>query len=146
MHPITALTDTTLLAALHKSAFAAEGGAGWEAKAFDDLIAKAGARAFGTADGFILMQPLTGAGDAAGEAEIVTLAVKPTARRAGLAGRLIAQAQAALGAKVLFLEVAADNGAARALYEKFGFHETGRRKAYYKRADGTRVDAVLMQY
>ena len=140
MQKITALTDTSLLAALHKSAFEADGSVVWEAKAFADLIEKSGACAFGTKDGFILMQSLEP------EAEILTLAVHPAARRAGLAARLIAHAQAALGAQVIFLEVAADNLAARALYEKCGFHETGRRKAYYKRADGTRVDAVLMQY
>lgn len=141
MDKITPLTDTALLAALHESAFDAP----WSEAEFAALLGNARARAFGTADGFILMQPLTGAGDAAGEAEILTLAVRPAARRAGLAARLIAHAQAAMAAARIFLEVAADNEAARALYQKHGFVETGRRKAYYKRGEARRVDAVLMQ-
>lgn len=141
MDKITPLTDVALLARLHESAFDAP----WSEAEFAALLDKSGARAFGTADGFILMQPLTDEGDAAGEAEIITLAVRPVARRAGLAARLIAHAQAAMAAVRIFLEVAADNEAARALYQKHGFVETGRRKAYYKRADARRVDAVLMQ-
>lgn len=136
MDKIEPLNDAALMAALHESAFETA----WGTSAFADLMRKSGARAFGTADGFILMQPL---GE---EAEIVTLAVRPAARRAGLAGRLIAHARTALAAQTIFLEVAADNHAARALYKKCGFHETGRRKAYYKRTDGLHVDAVLMQY
>ena len=140
MAAITPLTDTKLLVALHESAF----DAAWDAPFFESLLKKSGAQAFGSGDGFILMQPLSGDGQMI-EAEILTLAVRPTARRGGLAGRLIVHAQLALAANRIFLEVAADNYAARALYEKFGFDETGRRKAYYKRADGTRQDAVLMQ-
>jgi ribosomal-protein-alanine N-acetyltransferase len=146
MTPITPLTDGKLMAALHKSAFEPSGAAAWEAKAFDGLMHKARARAFGTPDGFIFLQPLEGEADTEPrEAEILTLVVKPKARRSGLASRLIVHGAAALGVTRLFLEVAADNEAARALYLKNGFSETGRRKAYYKRADDTRMDAVLMQ-
>lgn len=141
MDKIAPLTDTALLAAVHKTAFAAP----WSEAEFAALLGKAGARAFGTADGFILMQGLGASDMAACEAEILTLAVRPTARRAGLAARLITEAQAAMAATRIFLEVAADNEAARALYRKHGFVETGRRKAYYKSNDGPRRDAVLMQ-
>ena len=43
--------------------------------------------------------------------------------------------------KRLFLEVAADNDAAVALYEGLGFKIAGARKAYYQRAGGENVDA-----
>lgn len=146
MDEITPLTDTALLASVHESAFDTP----WSEAEFAALMGKSGARAFGTADGFILVQGLgggaLGADEMSGqEAEIITLAVRPPARRAGLAARLIAHAQAAMAVVRIFLEVAADNEAARTLYQKHGFVVTGRRKAYYKRADARRVDAVLMQ-
>ena len=43
--------------------------------------------------------------------------------------------------KRLFLEVAADNEAAVALYKGLGFKIAGARKAYYQRAGGKNVDA-----
>ncbi|ABI38063.1 SSU ribosomal protein S18P alanine acetyltransferase [Shewanella sp. MR-4] len=46
-------------------------------------------------------------------------------------------------AVVLMLEVRESNLAARALYQKRGFVETGRRKGYYPLADG-KEDAILM--
>ncbi len=46
-------------------------------------------------------------------------------------------------AVVLMLEVRESNSAARALYQKRGFAETGRRKGYYPLADG-KEDAILM--
>ena len=81
---------------------------------------------------------------AADEAEILTLAVAPEARRQGLARALLAEAArhaAAAGASALFLEVALRNTAARALYAGAGFAEVGRRRRYY--ADGD--DALVMR-
>ncbi|MNE73850.1 ribosomal-protein-alanine N-acetyltransferase [compost metagenome] len=83
----------------------------------------------------------------ADEAEILTLAVRPSARRSGLGARLVEAAvvrAAALGAERMFLEVAGDNAAARALYARAGFHEAGRRRGYYARADGSREDALVL--
>lgn len=72
---------------------------------------------------------------AGGEAEILTLAVHPRHRRRGVARRLLdATATAAAvigGATALFLEVAEDNRAARALYRGAGFRRVGRRRGYY---------------
>ena len=79
----------------------------------------------------------------ADEAEILTLAVTPPMQRQGVARRLMEQAADFLrqrGIRQWHLEVAADNRAARQLYRRLGFDETGRREAYY---DG--VDAILMR-
>jgi len=40
--------------------------------------------------------------------------------------------------------VAADNEAAQALYLGEGYAQTGRRPRYYARAEGQKVDALLM--
>lgn len=83
----------------------------------------------------------------AGEAELLTVAVAPEARRAGIGQRLLAGFEAesrARHAETAFLEVAADNMAAQALYTGWGFAVTGRRKAYYHRPDGSTLDALVM--
>ena len=80
---------------------------------------------------------------AADEAEILTLAVLPRARRQGIARDLMAQLvtwAATVQAARLFLEVAEDNVAARGLYERSGFALVGRRNDYY--APGN--DALLL--
>ena len=84
----------------------------------------------------------------AGEAEILTLAVAPSARRGGV-GRALVESAAGLaaqsGAETMFLEVAVDNAAALALYGAAGFVTVGRRKAYYDRGDSVRVDALVLR-
>lgn len=80
---------------------------------------------------------------AADEAEILTLAVAPEARRRGVARRLLQAASrqaAGRGAARLFLEVAVGNAAARGLYEGAGFTVAGLRPRYY--ADGG--DALVL--
>jgi ribosomal-protein-alanine N-acetyltransferase len=82
---------------------------------------------------------------AADEAELLTLAVAPGARRRGVGAALVeavAGAAAAAGARRLFLEVAADNAAALALYRGAGFAPVGQRLAYYRRRAGV-VDALV---
>ena len=83
----------------------------------------------------------------AGEAELLTLAVAPESRRLGLGRKLLTRFlyQARLrAAETAFLEVAADNAAARALYLASGFTDSGRRKNYYENPQGGRIDALLM--
>ncbi|WP_245216974.1 GNAT family N-acetyltransferase [Neoroseomonas nitratireducens] len=81
---------------------------------------------------------------AAGEAEVLTIAVRPDARRAGL-GRALMRAlmaeAARRGAADLFLEVSEANASARALYAGLGAAEAGRRRRYY--ADGS--DALVLR-
>ena len=83
----------------------------------------------------------------ADEAELLTLAVAPKARRAGVGSGLMEAFLATSkdkGAASAFLEVAADNVAALALYGRHGFAAAGRRKAYYIKPDGSKLDAVIM--
>ncbi|MGZ6009803.1 MAG: GNAT family N-acetyltransferase, partial [Rhizomicrobium sp.] len=73
----------------------------------------------------------------------------PAARRTGAATALLTAALATLRSgptRRLFLEVAEDNTGARALYQRFGFVDGGRRKAYYAAspAGALRADAVIM--
>ncbi len=84
----------------------------------------------------------------ADEAEIVTIATDPGAQRQGSARRLLAtfEGQASeRGATRVFLEVAADNLAAIALYQAAGYHEVARRAGYYNRSGGGRVDALILE-
>lgn len=84
---------------------------------------------------------------AAGDAEVLTVAVTPEARRRGVGASLVTAAGVtalARGAASMHLEVAEDNEAARALYLKLGYEEAGRRRAYYAGAAGS-VDAIVMR-
>ena len=91
----------------------------------------------GLLGGFGLLHPAGGfvlARVTADEAEILTLAVQPTARRGGLGRQLLRAVMdeaSRRGAKKLFLEVAPENAAARALYASFGFIQVGHRPHYY---------------
>jgi [ribosomal protein S18]-alanine N-acetyltransferase len=83
----------------------------------------------------------------AGEAELLTIAVTPEARRLGLGRKLVSRFiyQARLrGAESAFLEVAEDNAAALGLYLAAGFREAGRRRRYYRTPEGITVDALVM--
>jgi ribosomal-protein-alanine N-acetyltransferase len=83
----------------------------------------------------------------ADEAELLAIAVDPAARRRGLGRSLLAAAETAAhtaGARRIVLEVAEGNAAAAALYAAAGYAAIGRRRDYYRRADGRREDALLM--
>lgn len=84
---------------------------------------------------------------AADEAEILTIGILEAWRRRGIAERLVGELAiraARQGAERLFLEVATDNAAARALYFKLGFAEVGLRPAYYQRPGNSAVDAAIL--
>lgn len=84
---------------------------------------------------------------AADEAEILTLAVAPTARRQGTGRALVTKFEAeakSRGAKTAFLEVAAANMPARALYAALGYTQTGRRPGYYQDPANGPDDALIL--
>ncbi|MBF0248863.1 MAG: ribosomal protein S18-alanine N-acetyltransferase [Alphaproteobacteria bacterium] len=131
-----------MLAALHGAGFED----GWSADSLAATIATPGSYGFIALDrgeplGFVLMRVI------ADEAEVITVTVRPQARRQGVARALMdaALARAAeLGATTAFLEVADDNAGAIRLYRMLGFTETGRRPGYYARKTGVRADALTM--
>lgn len=128
------------LEALHSAAFSAP----WKSAEFETLLRQPGVAGWiagaGSPTGFILVR------SAADESEILTLAVDPGYRRGGVASGLLKSAIDTLRAAHtlrLYLEVAADNSAACALYERHGFTLCGRRAGYYT-SGTTRTDALTM--
>ncbi len=122
------------LAAIHAAAFPP--GERWTAQAFRELLESPGV--FGALDsrgGLVLARC------AGGEAEILTLAVHPAARRRGVGRALLLRAAAAAGDAPVFLEVAADNAGALALYRAARFEQCGCRAGYY----GPGRDALVLR-
>lgn len=127
------------MAALHAHCFTTP--RPWSAAEFAALVADPLCFPLATPQGLLIGRAV------AGEAELLTLAVAPEARRRGEGRRLLADfldEAAARTAETAFLEVAADNTAAIALYTAGGFAVTGRRPRYYRRPDGTPLDALVM--
>ena len=119
----------------------------WSAEAFARILALP--RSFGLIAhgaglplGFLLAQC------AAGESEIINLAVAPSAGQQGIGGALVAGAMSraqGMGAQTMFLEVADDNAAARSLYEQQGFVKVGIRPDYYRRDPNNYTDALILR-
>lgn len=146
------------LARLHAGLFDAP----WDAASFKQLLADAAAIAFvacadagragrsgrpggesgrgcGQLCGFVVGRL------AADEAEILTLGVAPNRQHLGIGRRLVedlCHEAKKRGAYRLYLEVAAGNAAALALYDRLGFRESGRRRGYYARAGAPAEDAI----
>jgi [ribosomal protein S18]-alanine N-acetyltransferase len=83
---------------------------------------------------------------AAGEGEILTVAVARAHRRRGVGWQLMDAVLRELHsqrAEALFLEVDETNVPAIALYRRLGFHEVGKRPRYYKTADGASGALVM---
>jgi ribosomal-protein-alanine N-acetyltransferase len=122
--------DAAAIAALHKASFQR----GWgEEEVYSLLIDKnviAHRAVIGRVmAGFILSRL------AAGEAEILSIAIAPKQRGRGLSRPLLdlnLRRLAGLGARTVFLEVDENNAPARALYRRAGFADVGRRKSYYQ--------------
>lgn len=117
----------------------------WNAEEFAEIGARENAAIFADpalAEGMVVLQ---GAG---GQAEILTIAVIPDSRRRGLARALMMAAHdfaMTTGATEVFLEVADDNLPALRLYADMGYCQTGLRRRYYLRPDGSRTDALVMR-
>lgn len=97
------------------------------------------ARALG---GFVLARM------AAGEAEILTVAVQLRHERKALGWRLMRAAIREAhdrDAEEMFLEVDETNGAALGLYHTLGFRKVGERKAYYDDAAGGKTAALVLR-
>jgi ribosomal-protein-alanine N-acetyltransferase len=132
------LADAPVFAALHATSFAEP----WTADSFAVLLAQPGVAGWlwGEApDGLLLVRAV------ADEAEILTVAIAPTARGRRGGDVMIDEALHVLAqglTRRMFLEVAADNAPALALYRRAGFTPCGRRPGYY--AKGA-IDAVIME-
>ena len=127
------------MAALHAASFTTP--RPWSAPEFATLLATPGVFLRGDSRGFVLGRAV------AGEAELLTLAVDPALRRKGLGRALLAEferAARAAGAEAAFLEVAAANAPARALYAAAGWREAGLRRGYYRLLDGGADDALVL--
>ncbi|WP_419825911.1 GNAT family N-acetyltransferase [Sphingomonas sp.] len=82
----------------------------------------------------------------ADEAELLLLAVDPARRRCGIGTALLAATVAEArrrGAARLLLEMREGNPAAT-LYAACGFVVLGRRRGYYRGADGRAIDAITL--
>lgn len=127
------------MASLHKAGFATP--RPWTEAEFADLLGQSGVIAEAETHGFALLRVTVD------EAELLTITTAPVARGKGIAGRLLSRIlsrAADTGARSCFLEVAANNGPARRLYDGAGFAQVGVRPRYYRAPDGTAVDAIVM--
>lgn len=140
-----AVGDVSALAALHALCFEPS----WDRASFTRLLERPGAFALlalevagGGPLGFAVFE------QAADEAEILTIGVRPDCRRRGIAAGLLSRGCAALacrGVEKMHLEVAEENHDAVALYRAAGFARTGRRPAYYRRgAEGPPGEALIL--
>lgn len=113
----------------------------WSEPEFASLLAGTGAFLVSDPQGFALGRAI------AGEAELLTIAVAPCARRQGLGRQLLDQFLDAArhhGSAIVFLEVAADNTPALTLYRHAGFAECGRRSGYYAGPGARKTDALVL--
>jgi len=121
------IAHAAVMAAIHQAAFPpAEH---WDAAAIIATLAMPGVLGLVAPDGGMALARV-----AADEAELLTLAVVPHARRRGLGGTLLraAMRQSAIsGAQRMFLEVKDGNAAALALYTRAGFAVIASRRQYY---------------
>jgi ribosomal-protein-alanine N-acetyltransferase len=146
LEPLTE-ADSDALSALHHEDFIRP----WSGGEFSSLLEQAtvfgyGAREIGHGArapvGFVLARL------AAGEGEILTVAVARSHRRQGLGWRLmdaVLRELHAERAEALFLEVDENNAPAIALYRRLGFREVGRRSNYYKSSEHGPTGALVMR-
>jgi ribosomal-protein-alanine N-acetyltransferase len=135
--------DTAAIAVLHGASFRR----GWSDLEIERLLLERNIVAHRATlgrslHGFILSRL------AAGEAEILSVAVTQARRGRGLARALLnlhLRRLAGLGVQAVFLEVDEDNEPARRLYQRAGFREVGRRPGYYQKAPGLAATALVLR-
>ena len=135
--------DALAMAALHAASFRH----GWSDGEFERLLLDRNIIAHRAATGrrlhgFILSRL------AAGEAEILSVAVASARRGRGLARALLdlhLRRLAGLGASAVFLEVDEGNEPARRLYRRAGFREVGRRPGYYQQGRDHSATALVLR-
>lgn len=139
--------DAGVLERLHREDFSRP----WSATEFETLLMQPTVFGFAAIEtgrprndavGFVLARL------AAGEAEILTVAVARACRRLGLGRRLMDAVLRELHvhrAEALFLEVDETNAPAIALYRRLGFNEVGRREGYYSAPGVASTGALVMR-
>lgn len=135
-------TDAKILYLIHKECFPIY----WKEQEISDMLLTSGTQGWlasigGKPAGMLMTRAQFE------QAEILTIAVMPTARKRGVAAKLMAEAEKALagaGVKKIFLEVAENNAQALGLYRKIGYGEVSRRAGYYRQAEGPAIDALVM--
>lgn len=139
--------DARLLPAVHREDFIRP----WSGGEFETLLSQPPVFGFGAwrvghraeaPAGFVLARL------AAGEGEILTIAVARAWRRHGLGRELMEAVLRHLHgerAEALFLEVDETNQPAIALYRRLGFDEVARRPAYYDQPGAAKTAALVMR-
>jgi ribosomal-protein-alanine N-acetyltransferase len=139
-------SDAAAIAAIHGVSFQR----GWGEDEIYRLLAEknvvahratTGARG-GKVIGFILSRL------AAGEAEVLSVAIAPAWRGRKLARPLLdlhLRRLAGLGTRAVFLEVGEHNAPATRLYRRAGFREVGKRQGYYQGAGDGGATALVMR-
>ncbi|HEY4191983.1 MAG TPA: ribosomal protein S18-alanine N-acetyltransferase [Mesorhizobium sp.] len=142
-----AMADSDALSVLHREDFVRP----WTGAEFSTLLAQDTVFGYGVREvghgakapvGFVLARL------AAGEAEILTVAVARSHRRQGLGWRLmdaVLRELHAQRAEALFLEVDETNAPAIALYRRLGFREVGKRANYYQSTERGPNGALVMR-
>ena len=139
---ITAMSEREIagIAELEKQCFSDP----WSETALKEELSNESARFFAATEGGEVVGYI-GCILVCGEGSITNVAVKKSARRMGVASRLLEALINALkqeGAESVFLEVRTSNEAAQKLYEKFGFAVCGKRRDFYK---NPREDGYIMK-
>jgi ribosomal-protein-alanine N-acetyltransferase len=140
VRPATPADIPSMMRLMHHSATAAH----WSREQYDHVFGGDSPRRVALVieeaahlQGFLVAQAV------ADEWEIENIAIAGKARRRGLGTRLLGEfldrAQAE-GAAAVYLEVRASNRAARSLYEKWAFEQSGRRPRYYAQPE---EDAIV---
>jgi [ribosomal protein S18]-alanine N-acetyltransferase len=147
---LAAMADSARMAAIHAEGFAV----GWDCETIEHMLL-AGDIADVLVSQGVFGQIVTGfalSRVVLDEAELLSIALDPEVRGRGFSARLLlrhAERVRRAGAQSLFLEVAADNAPALALYRGLGMQEIGRRKGYYPASGGSgtpRRDALTMRW